>query len=39
MDAEINLQIPFEDIEEYFGVEQVTIRGQVWEKNKNRSRP
>jgi len=34
MKAEVNLQIPFEDIAEYFGVESITIRGQVWEKKQ-----
>lgn len=37
--AIINLEIPFDDIEKYFGVDKVVIRGKVWEKNKNRSRP
>lgn len=32
MNAELNLLIPFKDIEEYFAVETITIRGQVWRK-------
>jgi len=38
-DAILNLEIPFDDIEKYFGVDKVIIRGKVWEKNKERSRP
>jgi hypothetical protein len=37
MEAEVNFQIPFEDISTFFGVDQVTIRGQVWERNSDRT--
>jgi hypothetical protein len=28
-----HFEIPFDEIAEYFGVDRVTMRGQVWEKN------
>jgi hypothetical protein len=32
MKADLNLCIPFEDIEEFFGVTEITINGEVWRK-------
>lgn len=34
MKAQVNLEIPFDDIAEFFSVDSITIRGQVWEKKK-----
>ncbi len=33
MKVVVNLQIPMDEIEDYFGVNQVVIRGQTWRKS------
>ncbi|KKN20135.1 hypothetical protein LCGC14_0938780 [marine sediment metagenome] len=37
MQVVVNLQIPMDEIEDYFGVDQVVIRGQVWQKKGERT--
>jgi hypothetical protein len=34
MKADINLVISFDEIAEFFGVNEITIEGRVWKKTK-----
>lgn len=34
MKAELNLVIPFDEVAEFFGVDEITIRGETYKKDK-----